>query len=133
MIDWLTGALIALLPPVPGEGEHMVVSHYGQLPPGQSWNRLKDGSVFRPEQDFVAAHRTLPIGTRLLLTNPEDPRRRVVVDVLDRGPFVRGRDLDISTAAARELGIYEQGVAKVEVRLLPPQEVPLSGLLMSLR
>jgi rare lipoprotein A (peptidoglycan hydrolase) len=48
----------------------------------------------------------------------------VVVDVLARGPFVRGRDLDISTAAARQLGIYEQEVAKVEVPLLPPQEVP---------
>ncbi|MFS8821332.1 hypothetical protein NW810_01565 [Synechococcus sp. W60.2] len=67
------------------------------------------------------------------LTNSEDPRPRVVVDVLARGPFVRGRDLDISTAAARQLGIYEQEVAKVEVPLLPPQEVPLSGVLMSLR
>ncbi|MEN9221232.1 MAG: septal ring lytic transglycosylase RlpA family protein [Thermostichus sp. BF3_bins_97] len=132
MIDLLTSALIALLPPVPGEPERMVVSHYGQLPPGQSWNRLKDGSVFRPEQDFVAAHRTLPIGTRLLLTNPEQPEQKVVVDVLDRGPFIRGRDLDISTVAARKLGIYEQGVAQVEVRLLPPKEAPLSGVLMSL-
>ncbi len=47
--------------------------------------------------------------------------------------FVRGRDLDISTATAREPDIYEQGVAKVDVRLLPPREVPLSGILMSLR
>ncbi len=60
----------------------MVVSRSGRLPPGQSWNRLKNGSVFRPEQDFVDAHRILPIGTRLLLADPQDPRRRVVVDVL---------------------------------------------------
>jgi rare lipoprotein A len=48
-----------------------------------------------------------------------------VVKVLDRGPFIRGRDLDISTAAARALGIYEQGVEQVEVRVLehPRQQI----------
>lgn len=93
----------------------MIVSHYGELPAHQRWNRLQDGSDFRPFEDFVAAHRSLPIGTRLLLTHAENPRRSIVVTVLDRGPFVQGRDLDISTAAAQALGIYEEGVTEVEV------------------
>ena len=93
----------------------MVVSHYGELPPHQEWNALQDGSTFRPFEDFIAAHRSLPIGTRLVLTNTENPHRSIVVTVLDRGPFINGRDLDISTAAAQALGIYEEGVTEVEV------------------
>jgi len=94
-----------------------VASHYGEED-GVNWGPLKDGSAFRPNQDFVAAHRTLPIGTRLVLTNLDNPRRSIVVSVLDRGPYIPGRDLDLSESAARALGIYEQGVAKVAVRLL---------------
>lgn len=93
----------------------MVVSHYGELPAHQSWNVLQDGTTFRPFEDFVAAHRSLPIGTRLVLTHPENPRRSIVVTVLDRGPFISGRDLDISTAAAQALGIYDEGVSQVQV------------------
>ncbi|NJO85985.1 MAG: hypothetical protein HC818_04790 [Synechococcaceae cyanobacterium RM1_1_27] len=93
----------------------MVVSHYGELPPHQEWNVLQDGSTFRPFEDFIAAHRSLPIGTRLVLTNTDNPHRSIVVTVLDRGPFINGRDLDISTAAAQALGIYEEGVTEVEV------------------
>lgn len=96
----------------------LVAGYFGELPPGQSWNRLKDGSVYNPDVDLIAAHRTLPIGTRLRLTNPKDPARSVDVTVLDRGPFIPGRDLDVSTAAARRLGMIEVGVARLTVQVL---------------
>ncbi len=110
-------AALALIAGIPAAAtpRFMTVSHYGELPAHQQWNPLQDGSDFRPFEDFVAAHRSLPIGTRLLLTHAENPRRSIVVTVLDRGPFVQGRDLDISTAAAQALGIYEEGVTEVEV------------------
>lgn len=61
---------------------------------------------------MTCAHRTLPFGTRLRVTNVRNGRSVVVV-VNDRGPFVRGRILDLSLAAARELGMIERGSAKV--------------------
>lgn len=65
-----------------------------------------------------AAHKHLPFGTRLNITNPENGRRTVVV-INDRGPFVRGRDLDLSLGAARKLDMVEDGVILVDVRVLP--------------
>lgn len=63
---------------------------------------------------FTAAHRTLPFGTMLKLVNPATKAWTVVV-VTDDGPHVRGRDLDISHAAAEQLGIVKDGVATVEM------------------
>ncbi|HEX9051656.1 MAG TPA: septal ring lytic transglycosylase RlpA family protein [Anaeromyxobacter sp.] len=66
---------------------------------------------------FTCAHRTAPFGTRLRVTDLETGRS-VVVIVNDRGPFVRGRVVDVSLAAARELGIVERGVARVRIELV---------------
>jgi rare lipoprotein A len=66
------------------------------------------------QNDFTAAHKTLPFGTRLRVTNPQNGQS-VVVRINDRGPFVRGRDLDVSKAAAEALGIITQGVAELRV------------------
>ena len=63
---------------------------------------------------FTAAHRTLPLGTILEVRNPANDKS-VRVTVIDRGPYAHGRDLDLSYAAARELEILTQGVARVEV------------------
>ncbi len=63
---------------------------------------------------LTCAHRTYPFGTMLKVTNPANGRS-VVVRVTDRGPFVRGRIIDLSWRAAKELGILVQGVATVEV------------------
>jgi rare lipoprotein A len=63
---------------------------------------------------MTAAHRTLPFGTRLRVTNLENGRQ-VVVRVNDRGPFRRGRIIDVSRAAARELGLIGPGVARVRL------------------
>jgi len=66
---------------------------------------------------LTCAHRTYPFGTRLLVTNPANGKQ-VVVRVNDRGPFVRGRIIDLSHRAARELGIIAAGIAMVQVQPL---------------
>lgn len=62
----------------------------------------------------TAAHRSLPFGTRLRVRNISN-QRVTIVKVNDRGPFVKGRDLDLSYAAAKELDMMSQGVAEVDV------------------
>jgi len=64
---------------------------------------------------MTCAHRTYPFGTLLRVKNPANGRE-VVVRVTDRGPFVRGRIIDLSWGAAQKLGIIAQGVAMVEIQ-----------------
>jgi len=71
------------------------------------------GEKFDPHK-LTAAHRTLPFGTRLRVTNVATGRF-VTVRVNDRGPFVPGRVVDVSYSAAETLGITEQGIAKVKL------------------
>ncbi|HEX4965284.1 MAG TPA: septal ring lytic transglycosylase RlpA family protein [Thermoanaerobaculia bacterium] len=66
---------------------------------------------------MTAAHRTFPLGTRVLVRNLENDRK-VVVEINDRGPYIAGRDIDLSYAAARALGMVAPGVVKVEIRPL---------------
>ena len=66
------------------------------------------------QNGFTAASKTLPFGTRLLVTNPSNGRS-VVVRVNDRGPFVKGRDLDLAKGAAESLGMIKQGTATVKI------------------
>ncbi|MGB9349993.1 MAG: septal ring lytic transglycosylase RlpA family protein, partial [Pseudolabrys sp.] len=61
---------------------------------------------------FTAAHRSLPFGTRLRITDPRS-QRSVVVVVNDRGPFTKGRVLDLSLAAAKALRMMDRGLIKV--------------------
>ncbi len=64
-----------------------------------------------------AAHKTLPLGSKVRVTDTRTGRS-IVVRVNDRGPFVRGRIIDLYKQAALELGIVKRGVAKVEVKVL---------------
>ena len=66
---------------------------------------------------LTAAHRTMPFGTRLRVTNVENGRS-VVVRVNDRGPWANDRVLDLSRAAAKALGMIGDGVTKVEIVVL---------------
>ena len=75
--------------------------------------RAADGSVY-DGQGMTAAHRTLPMGTTVRVTNLTT-NQSVMVRITDRGPFVPGRTLDLSIAAAKEIGVYRMGVAKVKV------------------
>ncbi|HXN84000.1 MAG TPA: septal ring lytic transglycosylase RlpA family protein [Myxococcales bacterium] len=85
-------------------------SFYG---PGFEGRRTANGERFDPGA-LTAAHRTLPFGTCLRVRNLGNGRE-VEVRVNDRGPFAGGRILDVSTAAARILGMLESGLAKVRL------------------
>ena len=68
---------------------------------------------------FTAAHRTLPFGTLVLVSNPAT-EKSVVVRINDRGPFVKGRIIDLSLAAARAIGMEESGVADIQMTVIGP-------------
>jgi len=67
--------------------------------------------------EMTAAHPTLPFFTRIKVTNLEN-KRSVIVTVNDRGPFVKGRIVDLSKAAAMKLDFIDKGVAKVELEVV---------------
>lgn len=104
-------------PPTNGDGtpiEGGEASYYGAELAG---NPTASGEPFEPE-GLTAAHRTLPLGTRLRVTNLQN-EESVVVRVNDRGPFSGHRVIDLSTAAAREVGMLNSGTARVRLELLP--------------
>jgi len=70
---------------------------------------------------MTAAHRTLPFGINVRVTDLSN-NRSVVVRINDRGPFKRGRIIDLSLAAAQKLGIIQKGSATVRVEALPDSE-----------
>jgi rare lipoprotein A len=75
--------------------------------------RTANGERFNP-MGYTAAHRTLPFGTRVLVTNLKTGRS-VIVRINDRGPFARGRVIDLSLGAAQVMGMTRSGVARVRV------------------
>src|SRR5262245_410814 len=96
------------------EGSAIVVaSWYGT---GFHGRRTASGQVFDQER-LTAAHKTLPFGTKLRVTNLRNGRS-VLVTVTDRGPYVRNRQLDVSFGAARRLGLVGTGTAPVLVEKL---------------
>ena len=78
--------------------------------------RTANGEKFNP-MGLTAAHRTLPFGTRVKVTNMKTGKS-VVVRINDRGPFVRGRVIDLSFGAARAVGLNRSGVARVKAVVL---------------
>lgn len=111
-------------PARPAYVEKGLASWYGKAFAGR---RTASGERFDPTA-MTAAHPTLPFGSMLRVTNLSNGRS-VMVRVNDRGPFVRGRVLDCSEAAASELGFRAKGVAHVAIDwpedITPP--VPLSS------
>ncbi|WP_204139640.1 septal ring lytic transglycosylase RlpA family protein [Halomicronema sp. CCY15110] len=90
-----------------------VASWYG---PGFHGRSTASGERFN-RNALTAAHRTLPFGTRVLVTNVSN-NRQVVVRINDRGPFSGGRVIDLSEGAAREIGLHLAGVGTVRVEVL---------------
>jgi rare lipoprotein A len=78
-----------------------------------SGGRTASGEITGP-RGLTAAHRTLPFGTKVLVTNVRNGKM-VVVRIVDRGPYGRGRIIDVSRAAARELDMIGSGTAMVSV------------------
>jgi rare lipoprotein A len=92
-----------------GYAEYGIASWYGW----ESGNRTAMGHPFDPRR-LTAAHRTLPLPTKVHVTNLEN-QRSVVVLVNDRGPFIDGRLIDLSQGAAQKIGMRKKGTARVKV------------------
>src|SRR6185369_14862338 len=121
---WVQLALLAALlyacstthrvtPPIVGGHQEGVASWYG---PGFHGKRTANGEVY-DQYELTAAHQTLPLGTRVMVTSLTNGRA-VEVRVNDRGPFVGGRVIDLSYAAASVIGMIGPGVMPVRVEIL---------------
>lgn len=99
---------------LPREAQVGVASYYAHAHDGR---RTASGERF-DMSEMTAAHRTLPFGTIVRVTNLANGRR-AVVRINDRGPFKKKRIIDVSLAAARELGMVGRGTARVRLEVLP--------------
>jgi rare lipoprotein A len=99
--------------PGPGGGQTGEASWYGEPHHGRA---TASGEIYDMNQ-LTAAHRTLPLGTRVLVTNLKNGRA-VEVRINDRGPSVEGRIIDLSFAAAKELGAVPSGTIPVRIRVI---------------
>lgn len=97
---------------------NIVASWYG---PRFHGKRTANGEIY-DQMALTAAHKSMKFGTLLRVTNPKNSKS-VIVRINDRGPYIRGRQLDLSKAAALELGILDQGIAKVSI-----EQVSLKGV-----
>ena len=93
-----------------GRDQTGLASYYGD----QFQGRVTANGERFDKRAMTAAHRTFPFGTRVRVTNLENGRE-VVVRINDRGPFVAGRIIDLSEAAAEKLGMIAAGVVRVRV------------------
>lgn len=78
--------------------------------------KTSNGEIFNM-YDFTAAHKTLPFNTKVKVTNLENGKS-VIVRINDRGPFAAGREIDLSKAAASELGMLKSGTAQVSLQIV---------------
>jgi rare lipoprotein A len=95
-----------------------MASWYG---PGFHGQETASGEPFN-QHALTAAHRTLPLGTKAKVTNLATGQS-VIVKINDRGPYVPGRHLDLSQAAAQQIGLTKTGVAKVKIEAKTPRKV----------
>jgi rare lipoprotein A len=107
-------------PPIPmspriGTTEAGIASWYGHPYHGR---RAANGEVYDMER-LTAAHRTLPFETWVEVLNLSN-QKRVTVRITDRGPFIDGRIIDLSRAAAREIDLIGPGITQVQIRIVPP-------------
>lgn len=90
-----------------------VASWYGR---GFHGRKTASGKHFNMHE-YTAAHKSLPLGTRVRVTNLKNGKD-VIVNISDRGPYVKGRTIDLSYAAARSIGMIENGLARVRVEVI---------------
>ncbi len=102
---------------LPGSGsakiEQGMASYYGDEFQGK---KTASGELY-DRGAYTCAHRTLPLGTRVRVTNLKN-KKSVLVRVNDRGPWVAGRIIDLSYVAARDIGMIRDGVIKVKITIL---------------
>lgn len=101
---------LCMLVPIKQKG---IASYYSDKFEGR---KTASGEIFR-QNKFTAAHRTLPFGTEVRIINL-DTGDSVNVVINDRGPFIKGRIIDVSKEAAKRLGFFKQGLANVTIEIL---------------
>ena len=107
---------VTVSPPAPSEGRATqtgIASWYG---PGFHGRATASGAIY-DQHEVTAAHQTLPLGARVMVTNL-DNGRSTEVTINDRGPFAKGRILDLSYAAAQTLGMIGPGTIPVRIEVL---------------
>ncbi len=107
--------------PAPVESRLLIAQSVGQASfygnqPGEGGPLTATGERYNPS-GLTAAHRSLPFGTKVRVTSARTGRS-VVVRINDRGPFIGGRIIDLSTGAARAIGLTESGVGTVKLDIL---------------
>jgi len=98
--------------------EEGVASYYADFFEGR---KMANGDAYNPEE-LTCAHLTAPLGSIMKITRLDCPDQSVIVRVVDRGPYVKGRIVDLSKRAAKELGILHLGIAEVVVGLVKRPE-----------
>jgi len=107
----------------PVEVETGIASWYG----APYHNRRGSNGEVYDMNAMTAAHRTLPLGSIVRVTNLES-RKSAVVRITDRGPFIEGRIIDLSQAAAKQIGLVEKGTGRVRMEVLStPQPIESGG------
>jgi rare lipoprotein A len=97
----------------PGQIENGIASYYHDSLHG---NKTASGQIY-DKNKISAAHKSLPLGTRVRVTDLRTGKS-IEARVNDRGPFVKGRIIDLSRKAAKELGLLKKGITKVKVEVL---------------
>jgi rare lipoprotein A len=110
----LLGARAALPAVEPAAAQRGTASWYGR-----ECSSTASGERYDPNS-LTAAHRTLPFGTLVRVTNLTS-KRSTVVRINNRGPFTKGRIIDVSQAAARELQMIRSGTARVAIEVIPSE------------
>lgn len=119
LVVMLIAALLAACATAPVRRTTFLETHQGKASwygPGFQGRRTASGERFN-QRDFTAAHRTLPFGTKVQVTNLMNGKT-VVVRINDRGPYGKGRIIDLSKAAAKEIDMIHKGVVPVEITVL---------------
>lgn len=93
---------------------YAVASWYG---PGFHGRTMANGQIFNMYDENVVAHKKLPFGTKLEIINPKN-NSVLEVTVKDRGPYIHGRDFDLSYAGAQKLGMIDKGVEQLKIRII---------------
>ena len=104
--------------------EEGLASWYGGADDGFAGRPTANGDIFDPEQ-FTCAHRTLPLCSFVEVENLEN-RKRTVLRVNDRGPFLKGRILDLSKRGAKELGFLGVGTTRIRLRTVDAMGLPVA-------
>ena len=115
-VDTMTMDTMAAVQPVEPTGRHLATGEASYYGPGFAGRLTANGERFNPSE-LTAAHKTLPFGTTLRVTN-ERNGKSVVVRVNDRGPYAGNRILDLSQGAASEIGMIASGTARVRIDVL---------------